>query len=183
MYSPDFQVSVNASPVQFRSDEHTTRWIECLQELELDGSSILIEITEGILLEDNTDMQTQLEKLKAVGMQFALDDFGTGYSSLAYLKIFPVDYLKIDRSFIHNLGNGSADMFLCELILMIGNKFGMKVVAEGVETIEQYKLLNQLHCHYVQGYYFSKPDSPEVIESLFSESFSDPDQIPVSRAA
>ncbi|MBX2880134.1 MAG: EAL domain-containing protein [Granulosicoccus sp.] len=167
LYYPGFQISVNASPIQFRSDSHTSGWINCLSEMQLDGSSILIEITEGILLDDCPDMRAQIEKLRAVGVQFALDDFGTGYSSLSYLKSLPIDYLKIDRSFVSNLGSSAYDMFLCEVMIMLANRFGLKVVAEGVESNEQYELLTQEECDYVQGYYFSKPESAEEIEARF----------------
>jgi len=146
-------------------------WLGYLQLMGVSGSSIIIEITEGILLNNDRQIQQQLNKLRAVGIQFALDDFGTGYSSLSYLKNFPIDYLKIDKSFIENLESDKDDMYLCEIIIKIANRFGLMVVAEGVENRAQYDLLVGQNCHFAQGYYFSKPVEPSELESNF---LSDP---------
>lgn len=171
IYTPLFQVSINVSPLQFRSEGNTDSWIAYLNEIGLDGSSILVEITEGILLDNNSDIQKQFNKLRSAGVKLALDDFGTGYSSLSYLKIFPIDYLKIDKSYIQNLERNNEDMFLCETIIKIASKFGLEVVAEGVETLEQYQLLTEHNCHFAQGYYFSQPISVSEFEEHF---LSDP---------
>ena len=105
-------------------------------------------------------------------MQISLDDFGTGYSSLAYLKKFDIDYIKIDQSFIRNLGAQSDDMALCEAIIVMAHRLGMKVVAEGVETETQRQLLLAAGCDYAQGYLFSKPVGPEQFEQLCTASSS-----------
>nr|MBX2825175.1 EAL domain-containing protein [Gammaproteobacteria bacterium] len=166
-YYEAFQISINVSPRQFRSEEHVVGWIGYLKLMGVSGSSIIIEITEGILLNNDRQIQQQLNKLRSVGIQFALDDFGTGYSSLSYLKTFPIDYLKIDKSFIENLENESEDLYLCEIIIKIANRFGLLVVAEGVENRAQYDLLVEHNCHFAQGYYFSRPVEASELEANF----------------
>ena len=116
----------------------------------------MIEITEGLLLEDAQSLKTQFSGFKNAGIQFALDDFGTGYSTLSYLQQYDIDYLKIDRAFVKNLGPSSADLALCEAIIVMAHKLGIKVIAEGVETTEQLELLKIAGCDYAQGFLFSK---------------------------
>ena len=161
-----FQISVNRSPVQFHNDDNIHAWSDHLQKLGLPGQSIVVEITEGLLLDTNVAVTDQLLAFRDAGMQVSLDDFGTGYSALAYLKKFDIDYLKIDRSFIHNLTPGSNDMALCEAIIVMAHKLGLKVIAEGVKTIEQRDLLAAAGCDYGQGYLFSEPVPAEQFEVL-----------------
>ncbi len=155
---PNFQVSINRSPVQFRSgNEPQDSWAQYLQSLGLPGHSIALEITEGLLLDASSSVTDQLLEFRDAGIQVSLDDFGTGYSSLAYLKKFDIDHLKIDQSFVRNLAPGSDDMALCEAIIMMAHKLQIKVIAEGVETVQQRDLLAAAGCDYGQGYLFSKP--------------------------
>jgi diguanylate cyclase (GGDEF)-like protein/PAS domain S-box-containing protein len=157
-YHLDFQVSVNKSPAQFKGDRVTHRhWSEHLEMLGLPGQSIVIEITEGLLLNVEGGLKDKLSPFKSSGVQVAIDDFGTGYSSLAYLNKLDIDYLKIDQSFTRNLSPGSTDSALCEAIVVMAHKLGLLVIAEGVETEEQRALLAQMGCDYGQGYLFSKP--------------------------
>ena len=168
-YCADFQVSVNKSPVQFQNDESYYRdWIEHLRELGLPGSSIVIEITESLLLNNKQVVNDKLLTFRDTGIQVAIDDFGTGYSSLAYLKLYDIDYLKIDRSFVSNLRSDSSDLVVCEAIIAMAHKLGMQVVAEGVETIEQKELLIAAGCDYGQGYLFSKPLPAREFERLLN---------------
>ncbi|HJV74934.1 MAG TPA: EAL domain-containing protein, partial [Noviherbaspirillum sp.] len=109
----------------------------------------------------------QLLAFRDRGVQVALDDFGTGYSSLAYLKKFDIDYLKIDQAFVRNLAPGSDDMALCEAMIVMAHKLGIKVIAEGVETEQQRALLAASKCDYGQGYLFSRPVPAEEFERLF----------------
>ena len=102
-------------------------------------------------------------------MQVALDDFCTGYSSLSYLKKFDIDYFKIDQTFIRNLASDSSDMALCEAMIVMAHKLGIKVIAEGVETEQQRNLLKQIECDYGQGYLFSRPVPAEEFEKLFDK--------------
>ncbi|MEY4591279.1 MAG: hypothetical protein RIR18_174, partial [Pseudomonadota bacterium] len=167
-YDANFQISVNKSPVQFLNDGINTKgWLEHMQDMDLPQQSIVIEITEGLLLHAEPIVDDKLVKFRQVGMQVAIDDFGTGYSSLAYLKKFDIDYLKIDKSFIDNLTQGSDDLVLCEAIIVMAHKLGLKVIAEGVETREQSELLVAAGCDYGQGYLFSRPIAAESFESGF----------------
>ncbi|HEY3299133.1 MAG TPA: EAL domain-containing protein [Methylophilaceae bacterium] len=165
IYSAEFQISINKSPVQFRSslNKHDN-WLEYLQEKGLSGSSIVVEITEGLLMEAKDDIYSQLMLFRDNGMQVALDDFGTGYSSLSYLKKFDIDYIKIDQSFIRNLTPQSEDITLCEAMVVMAHKLGIKVIAEGVETEQQRDLLKRIGCDYGQGYWFSKPVPADAFE-------------------
>ncbi len=123
----------------------------------LPASSLVVEITESLLMEANQKTGKLLLAFRDHGMQVAIDDFGTGYSSLSYLRKFDIDYLKIDRSFVGNLAGGGSDSVLCEAIIAMAHKLGIRVVAEGVETTEQYQLLKHMGCDYGQGYLWSKP--------------------------
>jgi EAL domain-containing protein (putative c-di-GMP-specific phosphodiesterase class I) len=165
---PQFQVSVNKSPMQFQIDGEGYRdWVEHLQQLNLPGNAITVEITEGLLLNPSQAVTDKLKAIRDTGMQISIDDFGTGYSSLSYLKKYQIDYLKIDRSFVSNLSIHSTDMAICEAMILMAHKLGMKVIAEGIETEEQLQLLKQAGCDYGQGFLFSKPLSAIAFEQLF----------------
>ena len=168
-FHPSFQVSVNVSPVQFHNDGIDMKaWLDFLGALQLPGQSVAVEITEGLLMDASASVTEQLLKFRDNGVQVALDDFGTGYSSLAYLKKFDIDYIKIDQAFVRNLAPGSDDLALCEAIIVMAHKLGIKVIAEGVETEEQRLLLQQSRCDYGQGYLFSRPVDAEAFERFLS---------------
>lgn len=163
----EFQISINTSPVQYRKDVdlHKT-WLEFLQELGLPGQSVVIEITEGLLMDASPAVTSKLLAFRNAGIQVSMDDFGTGYSSLAYLKKFDIDYLKIDQSFVQSLAPDSNDLALCEAIIVMAHKLGIKVIAEGIETEEQRDLLALSGCDYGQGNLFSKPVPADEFENL-----------------
>ena len=164
-FDETFQISVNKSPVQIRYDDIAfARWPEYLQQQGMPGQSIAIEITEGLLLNAESKINEKLLGFRDAGVQVSIDDFGTGYSSLAYLKRFDIDYLKIDRSFVHNLGADADNQALCEAIIVMAHKLGLKVIAEGVETAEQRDLLLAAGCDFAQGYLYSKPVTAEEFE-------------------
>ncbi len=166
-YHVNFQVSVNKSPVQFyKNAQGHAAWLAHLQALGLPGQCLVIEITEGLLLHAEPAIAEALLRYRDAGVQIAIDDFGTGYSSLAYLKKFDIDYLKIDQSFTRNLAPGSNDLALSEAIIVMAHKLGLKVIAEGVETLAQRELLAAVDCDCLQGYLFSKPVPPEELEIL-----------------
>ena len=166
----DFQISVNASPVQFQSDDSSIdRWLTHLRELGLSGKHIVIEITEGLLLNADASITNKLLKFRDAGIEVAIDDFGTGYSSLSYLKRLDIDYLKIDKSFVHDIASDASDMTLSEAIVMMAHKLGLKVIAEGVETQAQKDSLLAAGCDYAQGYLFSRPVPPEEFELLLKK--------------
>jgi diguanylate cyclase (GGDEF)-like protein/PAS domain S-box-containing protein len=166
--NPQFQISVNKSPIQFQSHSvGYSDWSEHLKQLNLPGNAITVEITEGLLLNPSQAVTDKLKAIRDTGMQISIDDFGTGYSSLSYLKKYQIDYLKIDRSFVSNLSIHSTDMAICEAMILMAHKLGMKVIAEGIETEEQLQLLKQAGCDYGQGFLFSKPLSAIAFEQLF----------------
>ena len=171
LYNPAFQISVNKSPTQFRqSGTNHEVWLDYMRELDLSGQGIAIEITEGLLMGAGVGVTDKLLEFRDAGMQVSIDDFGTGYSSLAYLKKFDIDYLKIDQSFVRDLATDPNDMALSEAIIVMAHKLGLKVVAEGVETETQRKLLADAGCDYAQGYLFSKPVPAEEFEALLQRA-------------
>ena len=129
---------------------------------------MVVEITEGLLLNAESSVTNKLLAFRDAGIQVAIDDFGTGYSSLSYLKKFDIDYLKIDQAFVRNLSTDANDVALCEAIIVMAHKLGLKVIAEGVETEQQKNILAAAGCDYAQGYLFSKPVPPEELEQLLS---------------
>jgi EAL domain-containing protein (putative c-di-GMP-specific phosphodiesterase class I) len=170
-HHPEFQISINKSPIQFRNDDrHFQNWLPHLQSLGLPGQSMTIEITEGLLLDASAAVKSKLLDLRDAGIQVALDDFGTGYSSLSYLKKFDIDYIKIDRSFVRNLHATSDDMALCEAIIVMAHKLGLKVIAEGIETSTQRHLLAAAGCDYGQGHFFSLPLPAHEFETMLQAS-------------
>ena len=155
-HHPDFQISINKSPVQFHNDAgRQTDWITHLQSLGLAGDSLVMEITEGLLLDTSAGVTGQLLQLRAAGIQVSLDDFGTGYSSLTYLQKFDIDYIKIDQSFVRHLVPDCTDLALCKAIIVMAHALGMQVVAEGVETVGQRDLLTAAGCDFAQGFLFA----------------------------
>lgn len=166
-YDRDLQISINKSPKQFQSKQQVHEdWINFLNDIDLPESSIVIEITEGLLMDTSLANSRQLLMFRDAGIGVALDDFGTGYSSLAYLKKFDIDYLKIDREFIQNLAQNSDDQALCEAIIVMAHRLGLRVIAEGVETEQQRQILLAAGCDYGQGYLFSKPLPADEFEKL-----------------
>ncbi|MDO8439420.1 MAG: EAL domain-containing protein, partial [Telluria sp.] len=162
-----FQVSVNQSPLEFqREGKGYEGWFEHLRDINLEGTAVVVEITEGLLLDASTGVTDKLLQLRDAGIQVALDDFGTGYSSLSYLKKFDIDYLKIDRSFTRNLAPDSSDMALSEAIIVMAHKLGLRVIAEGVETSEQRDLLLAAGCDYGQGYLFARPMTGDEFDAM-----------------
>lgn len=155
-------VSINVSPAQFQLDGlNSDSWICALQELDLPGSAITIEITERLLMESKEDTYERLQEFRRAGIRIALDDFGTGYSSLSYLRRFNIDIIKIDQSFVRNLAENSENMALCRAIITMSHQLGLRVVAEGIECARQHELLLAAGCDYGQGYLYSKPVSAD----------------------
>lgn len=170
-YHPSFQISVNKSPVQFHSaKDDFGAWLDYLQQLGLQGNSIAVEITEGLLLDIGSGVTEKLLAMRDAGMQVSLDDFGTGYSSLSYLKKYDIDYLKIDQSFVRDMTYDKDDQALCAAIIVMAHTLGLKVIAEGVETILQRDLLRSMNCDYAQGYLFSRPAPANEFEKLLAQS-------------
>jgi diguanylate cyclase (GGDEF)-like protein/PAS domain S-box-containing protein len=161
-------MSVNLSPKQFLQPNLAEDIESLLRELNLPPQALKLELTESTVMGDPSAAVEMLQQIKSLGISLAIDDFGTGYSSLSYLHRFPLDTLKIDRSFISSIGNGQ-DTEIARTILPMALNLHLDVVAEGVETIEQLVLLKKLQCKYGQGYYFSKPLSAEEAGSLLAK--------------
>jgi EAL domain-containing protein (putative c-di-GMP-specific phosphodiesterase class I) len=163
----EFRVSVNKSAVQFHNHGgNHSAWFSHLTKLGLPACSIVMEITQGLLLDANAAITDQLSEFREAGMQISLDDFGAGHSTPAFLNQFKVDFIKIDPSFVTKLAPDSDDLGVCDAIISMSHKLGMKVVAEGVETAEQRDLLIKIGCDFGQGYLFSKPVSADEFEDL-----------------
>ncbi len=154
---PELVLAVNLSPHELRQFDVVQRVADCLKRYDLPASVLELEITEGVLLEDVDQCIAAMQALKALGVRFAIDDFGTGYSSLTYLKRLPLDRLKVDRSFVHDLPDDASGLMLVETILMIARNLGLECVAEGIESAAQYDSLRGLDCALGQGFYFSQP--------------------------
>jgi diguanylate cyclase (GGDEF)-like protein/PAS domain S-box-containing protein len=163
---PGLIISVNLSAKQFLQPNLVVDIRTLLHELSLSPDALKLEITESAVMADPSAAVEMLQQIKSIGIHLAIDDFGTGYSSLSYLHRFPLDTLKIDRSFIREMQEDGEGMEIARTILPMANNLRLDVVAEGVETLEQVALLKQLHCKYAQGYYFSKPLSAEGTTAL-----------------
>ena len=164
---PDFYVSVNASPRQFMQEGFPDLIDKALSESGLAPSSLMLEITEGVLMNDPERSGALLTKLRASGVKIAIDDFGTGYSSLAYLKKFPLSVLKIDKSFIDDVVKCAEDMAIVSAVLSLAGGLDLVVVAEGVEHAEQLEFLKSKGCNLVQGYLTGRPMNVDAFHEKF----------------
>jgi len=153
----DFYVAINLSSRQFRGKDIVRDIAEKLKRYDLPGSSIELEITERLLMKDVPHVVNILNEFKAMGIRLSIDDFGTGYSSLSYLKRFPFDVLKIDKTFISDIGEDPDDTALCDAIIAMAHSLGLSIIGEGVETREQFDFLSERSVETIQGYYVSKP--------------------------
>jgi diguanylate cyclase (GGDEF)-like protein/PAS domain S-box-containing protein len=164
----DLTISVNLSAKQLLQPHLVEEMDKLLREIGLPPGALKLEITESAVMADPAAAAETLQQIKSLGIRLAIDDFGTGYSSLSYLHRFPLDTLKIDRSFISGGGEGDT-MEIARTIMPMAKNLRLDVVAEGVETLEQVTLLKRLQCKYAQGYYFSKPLAPEEVAPILSE--------------
>jgi diguanylate cyclase (GGDEF)-like protein/PAS domain S-box-containing protein len=166
---PHLQISINTSPLQYKSEASSAKaWLEYLQTLNIPGEAIAVEITERTLMESGTTIDETLLAFRDANIQVSLDDFGTGHSSLSTLKNLDIDYLKIDQLLVGKLAINSDDLALCEAIIVMAHKLGLKVIAEGVETEQQRELLLAAGCDYGQGYLFAKPLTAIEFEALLT---------------
>ena len=154
---PPLRVAVNVSARQLRKQDFPDLVVSALADSGLPAQLLEIEITESAVMEEPEEARLILEKLKTMGVTLAIDDFGTGYSSLAYLKLFPIDNLKIDRSFVTDIGRHTDDAAIAISTIALAHSLGINVIAEGVETAAQHDLLRSHHCNEVQGFLFSRP--------------------------
>jgi EAL domain-containing protein (putative c-di-GMP-specific phosphodiesterase class I) len=157
MGRPGLRMAVNLSPRQFKADGLEACVQEALDAAGLPGEALELEITESVLMNSVERTQRILAALRAMGVRIAIDDFGTGYSSLSYLANFPVQTVKVDRSFVRQIDSGEGTALLAGAIVAMAHRLGMEVVAEGVETLDQHSHLLDLGCELLQGFRFSKP--------------------------
>jgi diguanylate cyclase (GGDEF)-like protein len=165
-----FRVSVNISPLQFSQENFYDILKEIIHETQIDSRDLMLEITEGILMDDVEETRKKLNMIKALGCKLSIDDFGTGYSSLAYLRKFPIDELKIDKSFVLDLvypDNAS----IVKTIISLAENLNLDVIAEGIEDNLQRDFLLKNKCNMMQGYLFGYPETPQKVESFLKEFY------------
>ncbi|SNS91966.1 PAS domain S-box-containing protein/diguanylate cyclase (GGDEF) domain-containing protein [Noviherbaspirillum humi] len=163
-------ISINRSPVEFLSENASSDWLDYLAKMNVPTSAIIMEITEGLLLHPSQAVKNQLLRYAESGLMVALDDFGTGYSAMSYLHQFHLDYLKIDQSFVKGISENRAHRTIVETIILMAHKLGLKVIAEGIETEEQRRLLLQAGCDYGQGYYFSHAVPAAIFQRMLGNA-------------
>ncbi|MDJ0570154.1 MAG: EAL domain-containing protein [Pleurocapsa sp. MO_192.B19] len=169
------KMSINLASQQLQEPEFISMLDQILQETGLNGNSLRLEITESVLIEPGGSVQNTLKQIRNRNIKLSIDDFGTGYSSLSYLRRFPIDNLKIDRSFIKQMNFDSENFEIVRVIITLAKTLGMDAISEGVETLQQLSQLKALGCEFGQGYLFAKPLPPTAIESMlatYPESFS-----------
>jgi EAL domain-containing protein (putative c-di-GMP-specific phosphodiesterase class I) len=162
----DLHLSVNVSARQFRQHTFATQVAEVITETGINARLLKLELTESVVLDNMDDTIAKMTELKTTGVGFSLDDFGTGYSSLAYLKRLPLDQLKIDQSFVRNIGIQHSDGVIVQTIIGMARNLALEVIAEGVETPAQHEFLAQHGCYLYQGYLFGKPTPLAEFEAL-----------------
>jgi diguanylate cyclase (GGDEF)-like protein/PAS domain S-box-containing protein len=166
-YSNNLRVAVNVSSVQLRQPDFAEGVTKIIKDAGINPNCLDLEITESVMMDHGQVTVNTLNKLRDIGIQVCLDDFGTGYSSLSYLPTFPVDVLKIDRSFIDRITAGGEQAKIIETILLLGKSLNIEVIAEGIETDDQLAHLKAIQCHHGQGFLFSKPVDSKTVEKLF----------------
>ena len=166
----DLPISVNKSPRQFAGVGGGQDWLDHLKGIELPPVGLIVEITEGLLLDERPEVAERLRSFRAAGIQIAIDDFGTGYSALSYLQKFDIDIVKIDKSFVQHLATDGRDRALAEAIVAMAHKLGLKVVAEGVETEAQQDRLIAAGCDYAQGYLYARPMPSADFEAMLKSA-------------
>jgi EAL domain-containing protein (putative c-di-GMP-specific phosphodiesterase class I) len=163
---PRLTVSVNLSPRQFQQPALIQQIEHALSQAGLSANSLKLEITEGMVMRDLEATISTLRRLRKLGIKIAIDDFGTGYSSLAYLKRLPIDIIKIDRSFIQDIGQDQENTAIVRAIISMAKALNLTVTAEGIETVEQLDLLRGWNCDRGQGYLFARPMEAETLTAL-----------------
>jgi diguanylate cyclase (GGDEF)-like protein len=170
---PDLKMAINVSPVQLREPNFANDILAIVERYGLSPHQFELELTEGILVSNPTIAKRKLGILKDLGFTLALDDFGTGFSSIGYLRQFPFDILKVDRSFIRDIGLNTTANALIQSLVSLGDAMDLSVIAEGIENEEQLKLLRLVQCEYLQGFYISRPIPADEIGALLADLGTD----------
>ena len=163
------KMSINLSSQQLQEPEFINKLDRILAKTGIDGSSLKLEITESALIEPGGRVQDTLQQIRDRKIELSIDDFGTGYSSLSYLRRFPINNLKIDRSFIEQMNSNLENLEIVRVIITLAKTLGMDAISEGIETLQQLQQLKDLGCEFGQGYLFNKPLTSKVIESMFKD--------------
>jgi EAL domain-containing protein (putative c-di-GMP-specific phosphodiesterase class I) len=161
----DLKLAVNVSARQFHQPDFVEKVLQTLRNHGFNTDRLKLELTESVVLNNIGDTVTKMHELRQAGVRFSMDDFGTGYSSLSYLTQLPLDQIKIDQSFVRNIGQKHNDSVMVQTIIGMAHNLGMEVIAEGVETEEQRAFLEQHGCTYCQGYLFGRPVPVEEFEA------------------
>jgi diguanylate cyclase (GGDEF)-like protein len=169
---PPITMAVNTSALEFRADDFLENLRAVLKETCLAPHYLEIELIESVLIRDAEAAESVLHAIAKLGVRLAIDDFGTGYSSLSYLKRFPIDALKIDKSFVRRMTSNTDDASIVNAVISMGKSLRQRVIAEGVETAEQHASLLALHCDEGQGYYFGRPTDADAIAILLKNGTS-----------
>ncbi|MFJ7932777.1 putative bifunctional diguanylate cyclase/phosphodiesterase [Sporosarcina sp. NPDC096371] len=169
-------VSINLSPHHFLHVKLPAYLLKCAEESGIEPQKLMLEITENVALEDHDAVKNRIAELSALGFSISIDDFGTGYSAFIYLQHFPIQQIKIDRQFITNIENDTNGAAIVKTIVQLGKTLGLRTIAEGVETIEEWNILKEMGCDEIQGFYFSKPLPVDEINALLG-TFQDTDTL------
>ena len=160
----EWRISVNISYKQFEKEDFLEKLKFLIKKYQINSSKLRLELTENLLIKNTQTVLKKIKDINDLGLTLSIDDFGTGYSSLAYLKHLSIHELKIDQSFVRDILCDSNDSAIVEAMISIGNKFNLEVIAEGVETKEQYEKLLEMGCCYFQGYFFGKPVIADLLQ-------------------
>jgi diguanylate cyclase (GGDEF)-like protein len=166
----EIQISINKSPIELMDDGPDSSvgdFIDALRKADLPSDSFVFELTENSLVQDDLVSKNKIYEIIQAGIDLSIDDFGTGFSSIAYLNRFPIQFIKLDISFVRDLKADSSQEVICDHIIRMAHALGIKVIAEGIETPEQQEILKKLYCDYGQGYLYSPPISAEAFEEKF----------------
>lgn len=180
---PDVFMAINISPMQLRQSDIAKTMSSLLAETDVAASRVLLEITEGVLVDEPKKTRMRLEQLRGLGLKIALDDFGAGYSNISYLQNFPIDKLKIDRSFVAALGRSANAGVLIQAMASLGRALGLSVLVEGVETDEERKVLRLAGCDEMQGYYFARPGTWQDIDKIMKAANAQGVGLPIAQTA
>jgi EAL domain-containing protein (putative c-di-GMP-specific phosphodiesterase class I) len=170
--SKNLWISVNLSASQFAHPSLVKEIREVLLEADLDANRLMLELTEGMAMENPEFSQSLLMQLRVMGVRIAIDDFGTGYSSPSYLRRFPLDYLKIDHLFVKSIENKPDSREMIRAVYTLAHQLGLQVIAEGIENAWQLDLIRSIGCEYGQGFLYSKPARSELVETLLQDGFA-----------
>jgi diguanylate cyclase (GGDEF)-like protein/PAS domain S-box-containing protein len=166
----DWSLAINVSAKAFAQNDFAKIVKSAVSKYDIEPSRLKIELVESILIDNLNDAILKIKELQKLGVKISLDDFGTGYSSLQYIKILPINQVKIDQSFVFDITKNSKDLAIIDAVLLLGKAYGFEVIVEGVESKEHFEILKGIGCRYHQGYYLAKPQDIETINQMLKES-------------